>query len=151
MSWLEELNEDVVYNYEFIQEKESSISGTIRQFKRELNIDIKGEPGEVIEVDGNLAKYAGFEPIKLKQEARIEYEKNGRKAVHIIDKKGNHKYISKTKLQFMKTGCANGVYSKGYEEHLRKTQQEHLLVEDRKHRFFSAALLKNSELEEKAK
>jgi len=151
MSWLDEINEERIYNYLFTDEEAGVAFGTLKQLSELTGTEVKGEPNEILDIEGRKAKYAGFEPFQLKQEARFEYEKNGRKAVHIIDKDGNHKYVSQSRMLYNKTGRADGVYSKAYEEHLKKTQQEHLIKEDRQHKLASAALMKAADVPEEKK
>lgn len=73
------------------------------------------------------AKYAGFEPLRLGITTQVEYEQNGRKAMAIRDKDGNMSYVSKTRLNYQKTGRIENQYSEGYKRKLQDEKQEQLL------------------------
>lgn len=126
MSWLEELNAERVYNYRFQDETGQYICGKLSELSEVCGIEVKGEPQEVIEYEGRKAVYAGFEPIELRQELQVEYEQNGRKAVHFIDKDGNHKYMSKSKQNYLKTGKVKREFSKAMVEKINDDVQKEL-------------------------
>lgn len=71
---------------------------------------------------GTDSDYAGLVPIQLKSGTAIEGEQNGRKYMEYNDGRGGVRRISKTKLEYLKTGQTNGVYSKAYKEHLNRAQ-----------------------------
>lgn len=71
--------------------------------------------------------YSGFEPDVVEQVTVIEYEQNGRKAVKVRNKDGSTRYVSKSKLNYLKTGRIENQYTKEYQDHLIKTKQTELL------------------------
>ena len=71
--------------------------------------------------------YDGFEPEEVRQTNVIEYDQNGRKAVKVRQKDGSVQHISKTKLNYLKTGSTDSQFTKEYQEHLFKTKQHELL------------------------
>lgn len=124
MEWLKALDRETVFKYE--SENGDTLSGTLE----ELGCDLKGGPGETVQVGENTYTYAGFEPRKLSIENRVEYDQNGRKAIQITRKNGERQYISQSKLHYMKTGRIQNQYTKEFEAHLVKTSQEQLLKTD---------------------
>lgn len=82
------------------------------------------KPGDTSECPecGKTAAYAGLVPIQLRSATAVEGEQNGRKYVEYNDGRGNVRRISKTKLEYLKTGRTNGVYSNAYKEHLKRAQ-----------------------------
>lgn len=77
--------------------------------------------------DGAVGSYAGFEPDEVRQTNIIEYDQHGRKAVRIKDKDGKVTHMSKTKLNYIKTGRVENKYTKDYEAYLIKQKQAHML------------------------
>ena len=116
MSWLSEY--DIVYQYRCLD-----------QHLTEVTLATKEEPSSSVQCPQcqGQAVYLGFKPNKIKQMAKIEYEKNGRKAVEIVHPDGTKTYLAKTKEVYMKTGRVEPQYSKEYAEHLRREGQEEML------------------------
>lgn len=118
-----------VYKYRF-KDNEEVVSGKPKEFLENFGVDIKGEPGEVLMLNGREANYAGFEPQKTKLVTATEFEKNGRIGMRIVEKDGNVRYVSKTRMHYQKTGKVKHAYSKGFEEHLVKTKQWKMIHSD---------------------
>lgn len=76
---------------------------------------------------GEGTSYAGFEPQKTGLTTKVEYEKNGRKAIAIRDKDGNMSYVSKTRLHYNKTGRIENQYSEGRKRQIVDRQVEDTL------------------------
>lgn len=115
MSWL--ADRDIQYIYKM---KDGST--------RHLKLTAKDDPpSEHTFEDGEVGTYAGFEKEEVRQVNMVEYDQNGRKAVKIKDKDGKVSYLSKTKINYLKTGRIENQYTKAYQEHLQKTQQEQML------------------------
>ncbi len=112
MSWLEDLNQDRIYNYEFVDSPGEYVCGKLAELSEMSGSEVKGEPQEKIVIEERELIYAGFEPLQLRQELQVEYEQNGRKAIHYVDKNGNHRYMSKSKQNFLKTGKVQRELSK---------------------------------------
>ena len=122
--WLKDLNDNTNYKYQF--EDGSVVLGNIKQLSDLTGVPVKGNPGEVIEVDGLKATYAGFEPRKLGQKNEVFYEKNGRKAVAIRDRDGSMRYVSETKRHYQKTGEVKQQFTKDMQEQIEKSVQREL-------------------------
>ena len=112
MSWLEELNQDRIYNYEVVDSPGEYVCGKLSELSELSGVEVKGDPQEKIVIEGRELVYAGFEPLQIRQELQVEYEQNGRKAIHYIDKNGNHRYMSKSKQNYLKTGQVKRELSK---------------------------------------
>lgn len=82
-----------------------------------------GEKGCKLSVE-----YIGFEPIKMNITEIVHYERNGRLAVRVTDKKGKVSHVSKSKLHYKKTGRIENQYSESYRQHLMKTDQQALMT-----------------------
>ncbi len=78
---------------------------------------------------GSLATYIGFNPVKLGIRSKVAFEHNGRKGYMTTDGRGNVRYTSASKEHYLETGDVKPHYTKGYEEHLRKTNQGDFLKE----------------------
>lgn len=95
------------------------------------HLEMKSKEGDAPETytftDGVTGTYAGFEPRIAKVTTMIEYDQNGRKAMRIQNKDGTVQHLSQTKINYLKTGRIENQYTKGYKEHLIKTQQEQML------------------------
>lgn len=124
IGWLKDLNDNAVYRFKF--EDETIIHGTLKQLSDLSGVSVKGNPGEVITVEGLKASYAGFEPHKIGQKSEIVYEKNGRKAVAIRDRDGSMRYISETKRHYQKTGKVEQQFSKAMQVEIEKGVQKEL-------------------------
>ena len=77
--------------------------------------------------DGAEARFKQTRKFELNQTNIVEYDKNGRKAFRIKDGKGNIRYVSKTKMHYMKTGRIENQYTKEFKEHLEKQNEEVML------------------------
>jgi hypothetical protein len=77
--------------------------------------------------DQKVGSYAGFEPEEIRQTNIVEYDQHGRKAVRIKDKNGKVTHMSKTKLNYIKTGRVENKYTKSYEEQLMKQKMDFML------------------------
>ena len=126
MSWLEELNADRKFNYRF--EDGTVVRGTLKELSALVGNTVLGEPEETISVDGETAVYAGFDAIPVRQRAIIEFEKNGRKAIAIKEADGTTRYVSKTKMNYQKTGRIENKYTDDYQEILDKQIQNELMA-----------------------
>jgi hypothetical protein len=124
MSWLDDINNSRVYIYR--NDAGDKISGTPKQLEELFETTLKLSQGEAVNHDGDYYVYAGFEPVKLGGETRVEFEKNGRKGVHIRKPDGDHQYISKTKLHYIKTGRIENQYTNSFKEYVAKKEQEQL-------------------------
>jgi hypothetical protein len=124
MSWLEDDFNNTVFNYK--AEDGTKISGTVKHLSELTGAEVKGQPGEVIVLDGMEASYAGFEPSKIAIKTAVVFEKNGRKAVAMRDRDGKMSYVSQTKINYQRTGKVESVYTKDYEEIIEKNVQKEL-------------------------
>lgn len=69
------------------------------------------------------AHYSGLVPIQLKSTTAIEGEQNGRKYVEYKDGNGRVRRISKTKLEYLRTGkSTESVLANDYKRHLERSQ-----------------------------
>jgi len=119
MSWLDDLE----YNYRY---KCTGCGEAIRRRSKE-GTDVMRNKFVLCPDCGSTTEYEGFDAEPCKQTHRVEYEQNGRKAVAIRGKDGKMKYVSKTKLNYLKTGRSDGQYTKGYQEQIDKENQEQAL------------------------
>lgn len=119
--WLESIRQERVYNYEL--EDGSTIQGTLKTLSDMAGIPVQGEHGEELKIDGMVAKYRSFEPIKLHQRNEITYEKNGLKAIMKRDADGNVRYVSETQAHYERTGKIEVQYTKAYQEQAEKNLQ----------------------------
>lgn len=71
---------------------------------------------------GEEATYNGLVPIQLGGMTAVEGEQNGRKYVEYNDGRGKVRRVSKTKLEYLRTGKTGGVYTKAFKEHMLKAQ-----------------------------
>ena len=118
MDWLEQLNKERVYNFKTPNGK--IYSGTQDDFN-ELFGSVEMSQGTVIEIDGEPAEYAGFEPIRTNHVHVVFYTQNGRKARKIVNGDGHAQYISESKYQYLKHGKVMGdQLEKGYDKHMNK-------------------------------
>lgn len=115
MSWI--ADREIKYRYRMPDE-------TLRLLILKADQDA---PQEHTFEDGQVGVYCGFEPDVVQQTNIVEFDKNGRKAVRIRNPDGTVRHVSKTKLNYMKTGRIENEYTKEYREHLEKTKQEQLL------------------------
>lgn len=76
------------------------------------------------------ALYSGFIPQKLGITTQVEYEQNGRKAMAIRGKDGEMSYVSKTRLNYQKTGRIENQYTDSYKNKLQEEQQYQMLKSD---------------------
>lgn len=113
MSWLEE--DEREFRFRCPQGHEHTVTAVAKDSPK---------PGHTVSCPecGEVASYAGLVPIHLNSATAIEGEQNGRKYMEYNDGRGNVRRISKTKLEYLKTGKTNGVYSKAYKEHLNRAQ-----------------------------
>jgi hypothetical protein len=118
MNWLEELNRDRVYNFK--TESGKVYSGTEKEFT-DLFGPIALEQGTIIQIDGEPAEYAGFEPIKTNHVHVVFYTQNGRRARKIVNGDGHTQYISESKYQYLKHGKVMGdQLDKSYGKHMNE-------------------------------
>lgn len=130
MSWLDDVRNERIFNYK--NGDGEILRHRIKDFKKIYGINIEAKAGETIEIDHKVYSYAGFESVEILRRTEVEFEKNGRKGVEIRTK-GNKRptYISKTKLNYMKTGRYDSSgYTKDYKEHMLKQEQDSLLESD---------------------
>ncbi len=113
MSWLEDLE------YDFKFECENLHQNTVRAKAKEG----RPEPPACSEC-GEALQYRGFKPQQIKQTHNVEFEQNGRKAVRTRGKNGEIQHVSKTKLNYMKTGRVESQYTKDYKEHIEKENEK---------------------------
>jgi hypothetical protein len=123
-NWLEDMAANTVYKFK--AEDGTIATGTSKQLSELCGKKIEGEPGESFELDEVVYSYAGFEPNKVNTRTAVEFEKNGRKAVAIRDRDGKTSYVSKTKINYQRTGKVESVYTKDYEEIIEKNVQKEL-------------------------
>ncbi|NDD05335.1 MAG: hypothetical protein EB078_10545 [Proteobacteria bacterium] len=131
MGWLQDLDYEYIYNcvgHEFLMRGKAG-----DDMPRSAPCPTCGQTGQ----------YAGFKPIQVKQTTEIEFDQNGRKAVAIKNKDGSTTYISKTKLHYMKTGRIENQYTRSYQEHLQKTQQDEMLRTEHSRKRANVSPLKN--------
>lgn len=119
--WLEQIRQERIYNFEF--EDGSVVQGTLKKLSELAGVQVEGEHGEELNIDGRVAKYRNFEPIKLHQKNEITYEKNGLRAVMRRDADGNVKYISETQLHYERTGKIEVQYTKEFQAQAEKNLQ----------------------------
>lgn len=141
MSWLADLEREFRY--------ECANCGKISVYVlRQHNCDYT-QPQPCIEC-GEPAKYAGFKPIKLGIRSKVAFEHNGRKGYMTTDGRGNVRYTSASREHYLETGNVKPHYTKGYEEHLKKTGHEDLLQETSREEII-ASREKNKDLSKLAK
>lgn len=112
MSWLDELEYDYRYlcpnGHEFVVRQKEKPDRDVP-----LTCDECGEP----------AAYQGLVPMVLKSTTAIEGEQNGRKYVEYKDGNGRVRRISKTKLEYLRTGkSTESVLANDYKRHLERSQ-----------------------------
>lgn len=127
MSWLDDRK--IVYRYQ-------TESGTVFHLK----LGATEDPPLTIESPEGVATYAGFEPDVVKQVNVVAYDKNGRQAYRIIDKTGKVSHISKSKYKYLKTGRVENCYTKEFQTHLEKTEQDQILQTDENRRMAQVKL-----------
>jgi DNA-directed RNA polymerase subunit RPC12/RpoP len=82
---------------------------------------------------GHVAEYEYFLPIKMTLRGKVAFDQNGRKGYAITDGKGGVRYVSATKMHYQETGDIKPIYTKAYEDQLRKEGKTDLL-EERKYK-----------------
>jgi hypothetical protein len=105
MSWLEQLE----YEHEYkCPDEHISI----------LRVPAKAEVPPEVECPhcGQGAMRVGFKPQQLGGQLVVQYDKNGRVG-YAVTTGGKTTYISKTKMEYMKTGQNTSHFSKEYERH----------------------------------
>jgi hypothetical protein len=107
MGWLEDLSKTTIYNYRNQEDREDLIQGTSTELSELFCQEVKGEPGEVLEVEfenGEKAKfeYSGFEPHKVNIMYKTTFEKNGRKGVRVSTGDGKSHVRSMTRENLYK-------------------------------------------------
>lgn len=127
MSWLEDRK--IVYRYK-------AGSGTVFH----LELGATEDPPATIDSPEGVATYDGFEPDVVKQTNVVAYDQNGRLAYRIIDKSGKISHISKSKYKYLKTGRVENCYTKEFQQHLEKTEQEQMLHTDENRRMAQVKL-----------
>jgi hypothetical protein len=121
MSWLDDIRQERFYNYEL--EDGSVIQGTLKKLSELSGVDVQGDHGEKLTIDGHTATYKSFEPIKIQQRNEITYEKNGLKAVMKRDADGNMTYVSQTQIHYQQTGKIEVQYTKEFQRQAEKNLQ----------------------------
>lgn len=99
---------------------------------------------------GGPASYIGFNSLKLGIRSKVAFEHNGRKGYMTTDGRGNVRYTSASREHYLETGNIKPQYTKGYEEHLRKTGKGDLLKETTREEIIKARE-ENKELSKLAK
>ncbi len=140
-NWLEDVNKDRVFHYK--NENGATVSGTIKKLSEVFGVELKAVAQEKIQFNDSVYRYAGFDPVQLRQKNIIEFEKNGRKAVMIRDADGKVTYRSKSKIHYEKTGNITNQMSSEYQaaqdkeiqnemrmrEHAKKNPGQHRCVD----------------------
>jgi hypothetical protein len=111
MSWLEELEYTFLY---MCPEGHETRYTTGKQPSRDSQM--------VCKECGALANYQGPEPKVMGLTTAVDGEKNGVKFVEYKDGKGNIRRISKTKLEYLRTGKTDRVLADDYKKHLERAQ-----------------------------
>jgi hypothetical protein len=107
MSWLEELE----YNYEYVcKEGHSNLVKCKASEQPSLPKTIECESCSL------EAEYMGAMPIQMGGTAIVQFDKNGRVG-YAITTGGKTTYISKTKMNYLKTGKNQSGFTKEYKEH----------------------------------
>lgn len=92
MGWLDNLNEDRIFKYLPLDEKNpcEAVTGNKKQLSKTFAVNVEGIPGEVLKDPKTEYRYAyaGFEPVALGLVTKVVFEKNGRKAIRIKDQEG---------------------------------------------------------------
>lgn len=109
MSWLEELE----YDYEFVC-KEGHV--TLQKHLAKNQDLIPREIDCECETCNLKAEYVGSRPMKMGGTAIVQFEKNGRIG-YAVTTGGKTSYVSKTKMNYLKTGKNQSGFSKEYERH----------------------------------
>lgn len=117
MNWISDLS----YNFEF---KCPDNHKTVVRAKVQ-------PPPPACEECQQTTQYVGFQAQKVKQTTVVEYDKNGRKAVAVRNKDGTMQYLSKTKLNYLKTGRVETQYTKEYQQAINKEEQKRVAKEQR--------------------
>lgn len=94
---------------------------------------------------GTMAKYEGFNPIKLRMRSRVAFEHNGVKGYMTTDGRGDVRYTAASKEHYLETGDIKPAYTEGYQEHLKKSGRGDLLKEVKREEIIEARE-KNKEL-----
>jgi hypothetical protein len=120
MSWLADLERE--FKYECAECGEVSV-----YLLKQHGYDYR-QPQKCLHC-GASSKYIGFNTVKLGIRSKVAFEHNGRKGFMTTDGRGTVRYTSASKEHYLETGNIKPQYTKGYEDHLRKTGQQDMLKE----------------------
>lgn len=109
MSWLEELE----YDYEFVC-AEGHVTVQRHLARNQDSIPREIECG--CDTCSLTSEYRGARPMKMGGTAIVQFEKNGRIG-YAVTTGGKTTYVSKTKMNYLKTGKNQSGFSKEYERH----------------------------------
>lgn len=112
MSWLESLEYDHQYN---CAEGHDCF----------LKVAAAQEPPDEVECAycGAIARRIGFVPQEMGGQLVVQYDKNGRIG-YAVTTGGKTTYISKTKMEYMKTGQNKSHFSREYEQHTQDKMED---------------------------
>lgn len=132
MSWIEDQHADTIYHYKSNDtERDSGMSGTVEELAAIFQVqEVKAEPGESFQLGDLVFTYAGFEPNKLNLRTEVEFVKNGRKAVE-FRKNGKVQCLSKSKLEYMRTGKITSQNEKSFDDAIAKAEMQYMVKEEK--------------------